>query len=102
MQVRPHWSRSKTRFFNNIEGSFSKERPTIPDGNVSGGRNAFFATSESLPLAKHLLSTSCDTVSGELGEGQPGSSWTDGQCLGALASGRRSRLKCTTLPRYAR
>ena len=24
MQVRPHWSSSKTRFFNNIEGSFSK------------------------------------------------------------------------------
>jgi len=26
MQVRPHWSSSKTRFFNNIEGSFSKAR----------------------------------------------------------------------------
>jgi len=43
------------------------DRRSLTNGNVSGGRNAFFATSKSLSLAKHLLSTSCDTVSGEKG-----------------------------------
>jgi hypothetical protein len=38
-------------------------RRSLTNGNVSGGRNR--ATSKSLSLAKHLLSTSCGTVSGQ-------------------------------------
>ena len=63
-----HWSSSKTHLFNNIEGSFSKATDDPWRERLWRQKLAFFATSKSLPLAKHLLSTSYHTVSGEYGQ----------------------------------
>jgi len=53
MQVRPHWSSSKTRFFNNIEGSFSRATDDPwRTGTSLAAETAFFATSKRLVFSK--------------------------------------------------